>query len=115
MAKKKEGFVNEIDRKEMYLKELVEMYSVLDENKMILLRPHLQQIAFLRVKLELLQDKINETGVIEEYQNGENQHGMKISAALKSYNDTVKSFIQETKFVEAYLPAEKKVSKLSAL
>lgn len=111
MAKKN----TELDRKAIYLKELTDTYSALDENKRILLKPHLEQMAFMRVKLELLQEKINETGVIEEYQNGENQYGMKISAALKSYNDTIKSYIAETKFVESYLPAEKRVSKLSAL
>lgn len=115
MAKKLTKVKSKEERIADYLSELLEIYSVLDENKFTLIKPHLEQIAYMKVQLEELQKMIDETGLVERYQNGENQFGMKPSAAVKAYNDIIRSFSGETKFVETYLPAEKKVSKLSAL
>lgn len=115
MGRKKLEDLTEKERKEKYLKELKEMFSVLDENKRRIIYPHLDRIAYLKVKLESLEDIIDEQGLIDKYQNGENQWGYKPSAAVKTYNDLNKSFISETKFVEPYLPASTKVSKLSML
>lgn len=98
-----------------YFKKLKKMYSVVGENKYEMLEPHLRNIAFIKIKLEELEKVIEKQGVIEKYQNGENQWGYKPSAAVKTYNDLVKSFVTETKFVESYLPADTKVSKLSML
>lgn len=115
MAKKLEKVKTKEERIQDYLTELLEIYSLLDENKFTLVKPHLEQIAYMKVQLEELQIMIDETGLVERYQNGENQFGMKPSAAVKAYNDIIRSFSAETKFVESYLPAVKKVSKLSML
>ena len=115
MAKKLSKEITPLERKELYLKELIEIYSVLDKNKQTLLYPHLENIAYMKVKLEELQKMIDETGLVETYMNGANQYGMKPSAAVKAYNDLNRSFIAETKFVESYLPVEKKESKLASL
>lgn len=100
---------------EKYFRKLKKMFSGIGDNKYQMLEPHLRNIAFMKGKLEELEQMIEEQGIIDKYQNGENQWGFKPSAAVKTYNDLVKSFVNETKFVESYLPADVKVSKLSML
>lgn len=115
MPKKNVIELTEKERVNHYLTELLTIYSVLDSNKQTLLKPHLESIAWIKVQLEELKVTIDETGLVERYQNGENQYGLKPSAAVRTYNDLSKTFIAETKFVESYLPAQQKQSKLSML
>lgn len=98
-----------------YLNELKKMFQIVGVNKFKMLEPHLRNIAFMKAKLEELEVMIEEDGLVETYQNGENQFGKKPSTAVKTYNDIIKSFVNETKFVESYLPADSKESKLSML
>ena len=74
MAKKLKVKTKE-ERIQEYLTELLDIFSVLDENKFTLVKPHIEQIAYMMVQLEELQGMIDETGLVERYQNGENQFG----------------------------------------
>lgn len=102
-------------KKDTYLNKLKKMFQGIGDNKYDILLPHLRNIAFMKAKLEELEEIIEQDGLVETYQNGNNQFGKKPSTAVKTYNDMIKSFVTETKFVEAYLPADAKVSKLSML
>lgn len=66
----------------------------------------IQNASFMKVTLEELQDLINKEGVIDEYQNGANQHGMKQSATLQSYNALVKNYASVMKALCALLPKD---------
>ena len=59
--------------------------------------PLSQNAAFMKATLEDLQEIINEEGLIDEYQNGSNQNGMKQSAALQGYNAMMKNYTAVTK------------------
>ena len=46
----------------------------------------------MKATLEDLQDEVNYGGLLDEYQNGSTQKGMKQSAALQAYNALVKNY-----------------------
>lgn len=68
----------------------------------------------MRVTLEDLRQEINENGCADEYQNGANQSGTKMSAALQSYNTTMKMYNTVNARLEAMLPPDAKTDKISA-
>lgn len=76
------------------------------ENKKEVVRPLLQNASFMKVTLEELQVLINRDGVVDEYQNGANQHGTKQSATLQSYNALVKNYASVIKSLWSLLPKE---------
>lgn len=115
MVKKIKKELTEKERKEVYLKELIDIFKSVDSNKKKVLYAHLDNLAYMKVKLEILQDKIDEDGLVEVYQNGENQYGTKPSTALKAYNDTIKSYNTLYKEIAPYIPLEQRESKLSML
>lgn len=64
----------------------------------------IQNVAFMSVELNDLQEQIHARGMVEEYQNGENQSGVKPSAAAQIYNATLKSYNTSIKLLLAELP-----------
>lgn len=64
----------------------------------------------MKVTLDDLQEYIAENGVIDYYQNGANQSGLKPSAALQSYNSLIKNYSATVKSLCFYLPPMKKQS-----
>lgn len=93
---------------------LLEIYKELPENKMKLIRPLIQNAAFMKVTLEDLQESINKNGCSEEYKNGENQYGKKAAADLQAYNSLIKNYNSVSDRLEKMLPPEKRKSKLEA-
>lgn len=83
-------------------------FENLPENKKSVVIPLIQNAAFMRVTLDDLQEIIAEQGPVEEYKNGENQFGMKQSAALQSYNALIKNYGATVKTLFGLLPTEKK-------
>lgn len=63
--------------------------------------------AFMTVTLEDLQNEINESGVISEYKNGENQWGTKKSPEVEIYNTMIKNQTSIIKQLADLLPDEK--------
>ena len=65
---------------------------ILDQMKEIYkdLSPEKRLICF--GMLEKLREEINKEGYTDEYKNGENQYGRKVSATLQSYNSTLKNY-----------------------
>lgn len=90
------------------LEILKKYFEAVDENQRTLVSSLLQNAAFMKVTLEDLQEIINAEGVTEVYQNGANQHGMKQSATLQSYNSLIKNYASVIKTLSHLLPPERK-------
>lgn len=106
-------------KKETKIKEefesLKKLCEGLPQNKLAVALPLIEQAAFMRVTLTDLQAEINEMGCVEEYQNGRNQSGFKVTAALQAYNSTVKNYAAVCERLDRILPASPVGSKLAAL
>ena len=87
---------------------LYNYFKTLPESQLAIARPLIQNSAFMKVTLEDLQATINENGVSEEYQNGNNQYGRKASAELQAYNSLIKNFSNVQKQLTALLPEEER-------
>lgn len=85
------------------------------DNEKAIIAPLLQNAAFMKVTLEDLQEIINTEGVTEVYQNGANQHGIKPSAALQSYNNLMKVYTSVVKTLSTYLPPDEKRRAVSSI
>ena len=90
------------------LERISNFFEPLAENQRAIIKPLLQNAAFMLVTLEDLQEKINSEGVIEVYQNGANQHGLKQSAALQSYNSLIRNYASVIKTLGGMLPPEQR-------
>ena len=86
------------------LQRLNELFKRADANEKALAAPLFQNAAFMAATLRDLQESINETGAVEEYQNGASQHGYKQSAAVQAYNALVKNFNAVMKELAKLLP-----------
>lgn len=80
------------------------LFEDLSEEQFAVLYPTLKQAAFMRITLEDLSELIINEGPVEAYQNGANQMGMKQSAALQSYNSTIKNYAATVKMLFEKLP-----------
>lgn len=91
------------------------LFEDLDENQQQTAAGLISSAAFLRVTLEDLEAEINAAGCTEEYTNGSNQSGVKVSAACQAYasfNTKYQSTIQ--KLLKLTPPAPKKPKEKSA-
>ena len=61
------------------------LFADLDANQLQTAAGLISSAAFLRVTLEDLEEEINAAGCTEEYINGSNQSGVKVSAACQAY------------------------------
>ena len=93
------------------LARLVELFSQLPANERTFIQPLLENAAFMRVTLDELQIKIRLEGATDEYQNGANQCGVKISAAIQAYNQLMKTYHTLMDKLMAKLPQEAKEKK----
>lgn len=97
----------EISKNNCILAELARIsvyFNALDEKQKAVISPLIQNAAFLRVTLDELQETINSDGLVDEYQNGRNQSGMKQSASLQAYNNTMKVYLMTIKTLFGFLP-----------
>lgn len=90
------------------LKRISIWFSDMDENQRAVIDPIMQNSAFMKVTLDDLQEIINKEGVVDHYQNGANQYGMKQSATLQSYNALVKNYAAVNKTLYSVLPPQKR-------
>lgn len=99
------------------MSKLKKLFKNLDENKAKIIMPLIENTAFMVVSLAELQEIINKKGYVEEYQNGENQIGIKKLAELDIYIQLSKNLTANIKLMcENVPPAERKeLSKLAQL
>lgn len=110
MAKKK---------KETRIKEekerLSKIFDGLDKNKLDTCAALIDRAAFITISLQDLEEQLNLTGWVEEYQNGENQYGMKKSAAADVHISLTKNLNAIMKQLLELVPPAQKESRLAAM
>lgn len=79
-------------KKDPILDEMKRIYGKLPAEKKIICFGMLEEAAFLKNTLNKLRAEIDQEGYTDEYKNGENQYGRKVSATLQSYNSTLKNY-----------------------
>lgn len=102
------------DRIKAEYKRLYALLDGIDANQLAAAIPLIQNSAFMKVTLDDLQMQIASEGVSEQYQNGENQKGVKQSAAIQAYNSLIKNYASVTKMLFALLPKSVAESRLAA-
>lgn len=93
---------------------LTALLKDLDENQRQTAAGLISSAAFLRVTLEDLEAEINAGGCTEEYTNGRDQSGVKVSAACQAYaslNTKYQSTIQKLLKIVPPAPKPKKEHK----
>lgn len=103
----KEQINKEIKKERNRLKKL---YKELPDNKFKLVEKLLDNAAFIAVQLKLMQDDIKENGIKEFYMNGKGQFGYKESVSSKTFNVSIKNYMNIIKQLNDMLPEEKKIS-----
>lgn len=96
------------DRIQAELNRISVHYASMDSNIKSMVTPLLQNAAFMKVTLDDLQEEIKKNGVVEVYQNGQHQHGLKQSSALQSYNALIKNYAAINKTLSQMMPPEEK-------
>ncbi len=71
----------------------------------------IENAAFMAATLSELREEINLNGTTEEYQNGENQRGIKKSAAVEVYTSLSKNHMTVMKQLTDLLPKDVKPEK----
>ena len=92
-----------------------ELFQDLEANKRQTCAALIDRAAFITVSLEDLEEELNETGWTEEYQNGENQFGVKKAAAAEVHISLTKNLNALIKQLLDIVPAAQKSSKLQAM
>ena len=119
MAQKQTDLLEENNNQKEKIKEkrieeemnrIAVFYAAMDENQKSLVIPLIQNCAFMKVTLEDLQEIINSEGVVDKYQNGANQYGLKQSATLQSYNSLIKNYSAVIKTLSTLLPPKRRSS-----
>ena len=73
-------------------KRLEEIFKNIETNRSKLVESLIADAAFQRVTLEETREIISRDGVIEVYQNGANQRGIKKSSAVEVYDKMVNTY-----------------------
>lgn len=89
------------------------IFKNLDENTKKTVKSLIEEAAFMAVSLQELQEKINEKGYTEEYQNGANQKGVKKTSEIEIYNTMIKNYMAAIKQLTDALPKENKTKEES--
>ena len=66
----------------------------------------IENAAFMAVTLRELQTYLNKNGLTCEYQNGENQFGIKKSPQVEIYNTMIKNFVSTMNSIVNLLPVK---------
>ena len=110
MGKKKK-----ITRIQEEKERLSKIFKDLEKNKLDTCAALIDRAAFITISLEDLEEQLNLTGWVEEYQNGENQYGMKKSAAADVHISLTKNLNAIMKQLLELVPPAQKESRLAAM
>lgn len=102
-------FVEKQKRIKKEVRRLNQIFADLDENKKKTCTALIERAAFITVSLQDLETQLNLTGWVETYRNGENQVGLKKSAAADAHISLTKNLNAIMKqLLELVPPAQKK-------
>ena len=93
-----------VKKNETELQKLERIFAKAPENKRELCEKLINNAAFMAEQLTNLQDIIKRDGCVDQYKNGENQFGLKKSAALEAYNTIIKNYNSVIKQLLDILP-----------
>lgn len=93
------------------IKKLKVMFAELPDDAMKTALSLIENAAFMVVTLEDLQKSINRNGVVDTYQNGANQFGLKKSAAVEVYNTMIKNHVAVMKSLTDMIPKKQPTPK----
>lgn len=91
------------EREKKIKKEKRKLYKIFDK-KDELISGLVDQAAFLRVTLFETAEMIKRDGVVEIYQNGKNQKGLKKSSAVETYDKFANLYIKTMKQLKDFEP-----------
>ena len=94
---------------------LLTIFKDLDENKLSTCSALIDTAAYITVSLRDLEEQLNNSGWVETYQNGENQYGLKKSAAADVHISLTKNLTAITKQLLDLVPPAQKASRLQAM
>ena len=94
---------------------LYEIFKGLEPNKLNTCQALIDRAAFITISLQDLEEQLNIYGWVEEYQNGENQYGMKKSAAADVHISLTKNLNAIVKQLLELVPPAQKESRLAAM
>lgn len=104
--------LEKIEKEKRIKKEIAKynkIFRVLDEERKKAVQKLIENVAFMAITLEDLQQSINEKGFVESYQNGNNQHGYKESSAVRVYNSMIKNYNTSIKQILDQMPENETV------
>ena len=96
-------------------KRLCEIFKDLEPNKLKTCSALIDRAAYITVSLEDLEEQLNETGWVETYQNGENQFGIKKSAAADVHISLTKNLNALIKQLLELVPPAQKANRLQEM
>lgn len=105
-----EGIYTKEQREALIKKELSRLSKILvdlDKSKKTVFDKLIKEAAFLAITLEETRLIIVRDGVIEEYQNGANQRGLKKSSAVEVYDKTINTYSKIIDQINKLLPDNK--------
>lgn len=88
--------MNKDERTKTKVAELMQIYDALPEEKLKVAADLIEQAAFMAITLEDLAEIISKEGVTEQYTNGANQSGRKISSNAKMYSALIGKYASIT-------------------
>lgn len=91
---------------EKEIKRLNKIFADIQQNKKDTVSGLIENAAFMKVQMAIMQERINEDGVTIKYQNGENQWGYKKSPDVETYNSFIKQYTTIIKQLVDLLPEE---------
>ena len=107
---------DKIDAKSAEFVKMKKIYADLSPDQQVICFSMLEEAAFLKVTLAGLRAEIDANGCTDEYKNGANQFGTKVSATLQSYNSTLKNyFVLMEKIVKMFPISAEKSADLAEL
>ena len=89
------------------LTRLKRIFKEIDENKKKLVESTMEDVAFMRVTMQDLREKIIRDGTTVDYQNGENQYGKKQSPDAQLYLQMSQKQTQAMKILIDCMPKSK--------
>lgn len=107
------GFYTEEERIELIKKELNRLKKSIkhiDENKKKVLIKLFDDAAFITVTLEETRKIIARDGIIEPYQNGANQKGLKKSSAVEVYDKMLNTYLKVIEQINKVMPEGEKIN-----
>ena len=107
---------DKIDAKAAEFVKMKKIYADLSPDQQVICFSMLEEAAFLKATLAGLRSEIDANGCTDEYKNGANQFGTKVSATLQSYNSTLKNyFVLMEKIVKMFPISAEKSADLAEL